>query len=58
MMSKLLAFATALLIAAPAHALPPEAWQRDLKALRDAYAGTHPNPWHKLPRAEFDRMAD
>lgn len=47
-----------LLSAAPATALPADAWQRDLSALRKAYAETHPNPWHKLPKAEFDRMAD
>jgi hypothetical protein len=47
-----------LLSASPAAALPAEAWQRDLVSLREAYAATHPNPWHKLPKAEFDRMAD
>jgi hypothetical protein len=47
-----------LLSASPAAALPGEAWQRDLAALREAYAETHPSPWHKLPKAEFDRMAD
>lgn len=53
-----LAILALLLSAAPAAALPAEAWQRDLTALRQAYAATHPNPWHKLPKAEFDRMAD
>jgi hypothetical protein len=57
-MRKLLALALALVVAAPAYALPAEAWQRDLTALRDAYAKTHPSPWHKLSQAEFDRMAD
>lgn len=57
-MRNFLVFAAALLAAAPALALPADAWQRDLAALRSAYATTHPNPWHKLPQAEFDRMAD
>jgi hypothetical protein len=47
-----------LLSVAPAAALPADAWQRDLAALRKAYAETHPSPWRKLPKAEFDRMAD
>jgi hypothetical protein len=50
--------ATLLFTAAPVVALPADAWQRDLAALRKSYAETHPNPWHKLPKAEFDRMAD
>ncbi|MBA2919541.1 MULTISPECIES: S41 family peptidase [Sphingomonas] len=53
-----LIMAAAVLAASPAWALPAEAWQRDLTALREAYAATHPSPWHKLSRAEFDRMAD
>jgi hypothetical protein len=47
-----------LLAASPAAALPADAWQRDLGALRKAYAETHPSPWHRLPKAQFDRMAD
>jgi hypothetical protein len=50
-------FLAVLLGAAPAAALPTDAWQRDLAVLRQAYAETHPNPWHKLPKPEFDRMA-
>ncbi|HEU4969029.1 hypothetical protein, partial [Sphingomonas sp.] len=57
-MRGLLMMAALLSAASPAAALPAEAWQRDLTALRQAYASTHPNPWHKLPQAEFDRMAD
>jgi hypothetical protein len=57
-MRALLMMAVLLSIASPAAALTTEAWRRDLTALRQAYATTHPNPWHKLPQAEFDRMAD
>jgi hypothetical protein len=49
---------TLALISAPAAALPADAWQRDLAALRKGYSETHPNPWHKLSKAEFDRMGD
>ena len=57
-MRTFLVFAAALSAAAPALALPAGAWQRDLAALREAYAQTHPDPWHKLSQAEFDKMAD
>ena len=39
-----LIMAAAVLAASPAWALPAEAWQRDLTALREADAATHPNP--------------
>ena len=57
-MHKILMLASAVLAAAPAFALPAEAWQRDLTALRAAYATTHPSPWHTLSQAAFDGMAD